>query len=287
LQQYVLVPKLLAVNVGESDCRRSERRQPVGRDPRKSNGNDGVRDIKDILLFRTDVSPFLAHLTREADGETAHDRLHRILTDGQLIAGQTPISTVRFGGNTAGWTQQEKRRWFGAVCFTETPLGEAHCLLDIQGRTVNLEPYGILFVKDLLASRGVAPAIYLNNAAGAADDLVAALFSLKETHAEAARRLLPLVTAFGLKIRPPNVADRVPGQVDFYWEREWRYPADLGPFTFGNEDVFCGLCPHEHIEEFEDRYRPIKFIDPRRNIKWYAQSLIASRQRLQLRNSVV
>jgi hypothetical protein len=246
-----------------------------------------VRNIKDILLFRTDVSPFLAHLTRAADGQTAHDVLDQILTNRQLVAGPTPISAVRFGGNTADWTREEKRRWFGAVCFTETPLGETHCLLDIQGRAVNLEPYGILFVKERLADRGVAPAIYLNNTDGTADDLVAALFSLKDTHAPAARRLLPLVTAFGLKVRPAGVEERPAGEVDFYWEREWRYPADLGPFGFTNADVFCGLCPHEDIGDFEHRYEPIKFIDPRRNIKWYAQSLIAARQRLQLRNSVV
>jgi hypothetical protein len=152
---------------------------------------------------------------------------------------------------------------------------------------VNLEPYGLVFLKERLRERGVCPVIYLNNEKANIDAAVYALFSLKDTAPDAAEMLLPLVAVFGQKIQPPGAAARPPGRVDFTWEREWRYPAGPGPLAFTIEDVFCGLCPHDEINDFEFAHPPLKFIDPRRNMKWYAQSLIASRQRHNLKYSVV
>lgn len=245
-----------------------------------------MRDISDILLFRGDISPFLAHLTRNLNGVDAKSRLEKILNDKQLLPGPSLVSDARFGGNTLDMDPDQKKLFFGAVCFTETPVSEAHCLLEIGGRTVNLEPYGLVFIKDKLKSRGVSPVIYLNNEMGNVDAAVYALFSLKDTDPEGAEKILPLVAVFGQKVQPPNAPPQT-GNVDFTWEREWRYPTVLGPFEFTFNDVFCGLCPHNEIYSFESRYAPLKFIDPRRNMKWYAQSLIDSRQRLDLKYSVV
>jgi hypothetical protein len=64
-------------------------------------------------------------------------------------------------------------------------------------------------------------------------------------------------------------------------------PSALGPLEFSNEDVFIGLCPNDEIEEFENLFQPIGFIDPTRNMKWYATKLIEARQRLDLKSSVV
>jgi hypothetical protein len=75
--------------------------------------------------------------------------------------------------------------------------------------------------------------------------------------------------------------------MDFRWKREWRYPAAEGPFEFDANDVFIGLCPHDEIEEFEDLYRKIRFIDPRMNMKWYASQLLEARHDCDLRVSVV
>lgn len=183
--------------------------------------------------------------------------------------------------------EETRRRFFGAICFTETPISEAHCLLEIGGRTVNLEPYGLVFLKDRLKSRNVAPALYINNEAGSADTIFYGLFTLITEAAATAERLLPLVSVFGQKVWPPGAAARPAGRVDFTWEREWRHPAALGAFAFAWDDVFCGFCPHDEIENFELAYPPLKFIDPRRNMKWYAKSLIQSRQRLDLKYSVV
>lgn len=246
-----------------------------------------MRVIADILLFRTDISPFLVHMTRVRENVSASDRLEQILDQRQLLPGSSQISDARFGGNTMDMPDETKRRFFGAICFTETPIAEAHCLLEVEGRAVNLEPYGLVFVKDRLKARNVAPVLYINNEAGTADQVFYGLFTLIASQPLAAERLLPLVSVFGLKVWPPGAPARPAGRVDFTWEREWRHPAGLGAFPFTWDDVFCGLCPHDEIAHFELMYPPIRFIDPRRNMKWYAKSLIESRQRLDLKYSVV
>jgi hypothetical protein len=244
-----------------------------------------MRDIAEILLFRGDLSPFLVHLTRSFDEVSARTRLRHILNERRLVPGDSRVSDVRFGGNTNQIEADEQKRLFSAICFTETPLSEIHCLLEIGGRAVNLEPYGLVFLKTRLRTREVSPVIYINNEGGAGDDAIKALFTLRP-HAFS-HRVLPLVAVFGLKVWPPGAPARPPGRVDFLWEREWRRPAALGNLEFGAEDIFCGLCPHDEIADFEIAYPPLKFIDPTRNMKWYAQSLIHSRQRLDLKHSVV
>lgn len=246
-----------------------------------------MRTVTDILLFRADISPFLAHLTRTFEGVGASARLEQVLSQRQLRPGPSRVSDARFGGNTVDMSPAELQRFFGAVCFTDTPLSEVHCLLEIEGRAVNLEPYGLVFLRDRLKARRVTPVMYLNNETGDIDAAMYALFGLKDLAPDAAERILPLLAVFGQKIRPPGAAARPPGRVDFTWEREWRYPAALGSFTFTVDDVFCGVCVHDQVELFERQYAPLRFIDPRRNMKWYAQSLIASRQRLDLEYSVV
>lgn len=77
------------------------------------------------------------------------------------------------------------------------------------------------------------------------------------------------------------------GEVDFTWEREWRHASSNKIFGFAIEDVFIGLCPHEEIDYFENRLPDLKFFDPRRNIKWYAEKLIKSRHRSGIDYSVV
>jgi hypothetical protein len=46
------------------------------------------RNIKDILYFRSDISPFLVHLTRRLGRLSAKDNLEKILTSKALNAGK-------------------------------------------------------------------------------------------------------------------------------------------------------------------------------------------------------
>ena len=106
-------------------------------------------------------------------------------------------------------------RFFRAVCFTETPLSEIHCLLDIDRRQVDMEPYGIVFLKDRLLTRGVSPVLYLNNSDGTMDSVAKALFRLIQNEPEAAARLLQLFSVFGQKLTPPGYQQPPKGDVDF------------------------------------------------------------------------
>ena len=249
-----------------------------------------MRNIQDILYFRGDISPFLVHLTKDSDELSAKEVLEKILDDRELIAGQDRISDAQYGGFTReqdGFDDEKVRTYFSAICFTETPLNETHCLLEIARRNINLSQYGLVFLKENLKKKGVCPVLYLNNELGNQDEVVRALFSLIKTHPEPAKLLIPLISVFGRKLCHPGATTAPEGTIDFTWEREWRLPPIMGNLKIVDEDIFIGLCPHDQIKYFEDKYQPLKFIDPLRNMKWYATKLIESRQRLDLKYSVV
>jgi hypothetical protein len=243
------------------------------------------RQIDDVLLFRTDISPFLAHLTKTAGDSSAETVLRVILDSGQLLAGSGEISDVKYGGNNLQMSVEQRKAFFGAICFTETPLSEVYCLLDLASRRINLEPYGLLFVKERIRNKGASPVYYLNNYPADKHPVAQALFSLTATHEAAAKELLPLFSVTGPFLSPPGQARK--GKQEFSWEREWRYPASKGPLAFGQDDVFIGLCPAERIADMELAYPWLKFVDPRLNQKLYAQKLIQSRDRIGLKHSVV
>ena len=249
-----------------------------------------MRDIGDILHFRTDIPPFLVHLTRDYRGVNAKDNLLSIIDKQQLIPGNTTasqVSVVRFGGYTLDMDLGKRLSFFGAVCFTETPLNEVHCLLDIRGRNIELHPYGLVFLKEPLQQRGVSPVLYLNNEMGDQTSVVSSLFEMIESAPNVAKKVLPLISAFGERIQPVTAHSSQEGRTDFIWEREWRFPYTNGPFSFSASDVFIGLCPDGEISDFEDAFQGVGFVDPRRNMKWYATKLIEARQRLDMKYSVV
>ena len=240
-----------------------------------------MRNIDDILHFRSDISPFLVHLTRGYNGNTASENLESIIKDKELRPGEHDISDARLvGKDYYNMTSEAKQRFFGSVCLTETPLDEIHCFLEIGGRNFNLQPYGLVFLRKPLQERGVSPVIYLNNELNNQRPVVHALFQMIDNNPESAQLLLPLVSSFGKRIATQ-------GTVDFIWEREWRFPSAYGSLTFSADEVFIGLCPDEEIPYFERLFPKVSFVDPTRNMKWYATKLIRSRQRLDLKYSVV
>jgi len=245
------------------------------------------RDVNDILYFRGDISPFLVHLTRTLDSMSAKKRLRRIIETRKLVAGSTLVSHATYGYHIGKLDAEAKHRLFAAVCFTETPLNEMHCLLDIAGREVDLASYGLVFHKDRLMTRGVSPVLYLNNTGGNKDAIVRGLDKLIDSSREVAEAILPLIAVFGKQLQSVYSSTPPSREIDFRWEREWRYPASAGDFEFTEEDVFVGLCPHESIAEFESFWKGIKFIDPTRNVKWYSSKLREIRKKLEIKYSVV
>lgn len=239
------------------------------------------RKIKDILHFRRDIPPFLVHLTRKNEDKNnlAKDNLIRILDSKTLIQSQELISDIRFGGDCRHINNAHE--FLSSICVTETPLESIHCLIDIQGRKVNLESYGIVFLKENLKKENFSPVLYFNNfEKGIVDDILQSLFSITNGQLEVAKKFLPLVSTFGNSVKKA-------GEYDFYWEREWRRPFTYGDFQFDLEKVFCGLCPEEDIGFFEDNYPGLPFVDPIKPPSWYASKLIQRRKELKMEHSVV
>jgi len=249
----------------------------------KKNGN--LREIDKILMFRNDISPFLVHLTRDT-GNIAKSNLESILTLQSLQYGPEPFSDARYGFDPYDLTPGVNLNFFSAVSFTETPLGEIHNLLDIACRQIDLQPYGLVFIKSNLKAKGVSPVIYINNINGDKDDVVRALCSLIYSHPAAAMQILPFIAVFG-KYFTPVRGPYYEGSIDFTWEREWRFVSADHQFRFDPRDVFIGLCPHDEISYFESKFEWLKFIDPKRNVKWYAEKLVKARKESNLDYSVV
>lgn len=241
-----------------------------------------MRKIDDILHFRNDISPFLTHLTRDKG------RLDSILNDSFLKSSNGFVSSIVYGLDW-GDLGEEERKIFQAVCFTETPLGEINSLIEIRNRQVNLSNYGLVFIKDRLKRKGVSPVFYLNNDAEDHTDTLVELQKMIKENPNVAKKILPLFTHFGS-------GDK--GELqrrDFTWEREWRFPAYRGNFTFEPADIFIGLCPDENIDNYEAEFgekfilneTPLKFIDPLKPNRWYATKLVQSRKRIGSEYSVV
>lgn len=250
-----------------------------------------MRSIEDILKFRDDISPFLAHLTKRTKEKSAADVLKTILSDKSLRAGDSLVSDARFGTFTSQMTEQDKSAYFGAICFTETPLSQIHCLLEIKYRQVNLEPYGLVFIKERLQEQGCGPVYYMNNSLGWQDEVIHKLCQalIHDSQVkEIAKTFLPMISSFGRKITPPGAPSSSSTEViNFLWEREWRLPFGSSPFKFELDKLFIGLCPEDEIEIFESLHPDVKFIDPRRPVEWFATKLLAARQRCDLKTSVV
>jgi len=242
------------------------------------------RDVEKVLQLRNDVSPFLAHLTRDTDSRhSAKHNLGGILRSMALKYRTGPISDASYGVEYFSLNKKTQLTYFSAVSFTEAPLDEIHNLLEIRGRKVELQPYGLVFLKERLKRKGVSPVFYINNMKGNKDRTIRALCSLMETHQKEAAEILPFIAFFGKFLKPAYGGTTYGRTKDFMWEREWRYASTEFRFEFEEKDVFIGLCPENQIATFENKFPWLRFIDPRRNMKWYAEKLVDATKRARLK----
>ena len=244
-----------------------------------------MRNISDVLLFRNDISPFLVHLTRDYEGKDAEDNLVSILKSMKLKYGSDPISVAWY---RYPWSLNDAktRIFFKAISFTETPLDEISNLLSIENRAVDFSACGLVFLKEECALKGVSPVIYINNLKGDKDKLVEMLCRMTESHPLTAAQILPFVSFFGEKLKPWKKPRRY-GQMDFTWEREWRFAHYSLDFKFDRSDLFIGLCPHNRIGEFEGRFPWLGFVDPRRRLSLYADKLQTAQRRTGIENRIL
>jgi hypothetical protein len=123
-----------------------------------------------------------------------------------------------------------------------------------------------------LCERGVSPVIYLNNELKDKEKVIQAMCKLKDSDPDSAKEILPLISVFGKLLKKE-------GDIDFLWEREWRYPSVKGELQFSEDDIFIGICPDVEISDFEGLFPGVKFVDCQRNMKWYANKLIEARKK--------
>lgn len=217
--------------------------------------------ISDLLNRRSDLSTFVVHLTKEHDGQTAAQSLLSILT-ARKIEARTPM----------GWKGGLSARALAAMkvaCFSETPLEHIYTLTQrIEGRRVQLAPYGIAFTKVTARRLGANPVWYVDMSPTRSHDweIAEALDELRD-EADAspggfashpASRVLPYIEQMGVWPSRPK---------EFWWERDWRRAGD---FVFADRDVALVLCPEGEIVEFET-LAGYRAVDPR----WSLERMIA------------
>lgn len=227
--------------------------------------------IKDILHRRSDLSTFIVHLTRGEDDMSARERLQAIIDEHELFA-RTPMGWAADQDDTDDPAAQTQR----VVCFSETPLEHIWALAaEIEGRQVQLEPYGVAFTKFKARKLGINPVWYVDMTVGrewvlsrALNELKAEAVASEDFHSHPAARIFPFAEPMGTW--PDHMRE-------FWWEREWRH---VGDFSIPSLGSFF-LCPEDEIDEFVPRgeeepahewnRRRRRFIDPR----WGLERIIA------------
>lgn len=240
------------------------------------------RNIDEILSARKDLSPFLIHLTRNKNSNSAKDNLIEILDEKILNVGSSTVSSFKFVNSFPNIDETVIER-LKTVSFSETPIEEIHCLLDIQGRATNLSQYGLIFLKNRIITKNrISPVLYVNtnNAAHkrAYKNFINELYDAAIEHdLSSSIEFMAFFESFGENLRTE-------GTTDFYWEREWR---STHPVSFKYYEIFLGLCPENEIRFFERRYPKIKFIDPKMNPRYFAKKISDRREQLSMPHNIL
>jgi hypothetical protein len=227
------------------------------------------RDIRDVLLQRSDLSSFLVHFTRRTeDGKSAHSNLKRIL--------RTKTIEARNAFGPAKSLRRKDRESQQCVSFSEVPLEHIDCLtFEIPRRRIRLSPFGLAFSKMRGRERGANPVWYVDITPGhdfltkAVNEMIEASQADGGFRESPLARICPFMEQMGTGTR---CADGENYQKEFWWEREWRH---VGDFHFGESDIAFGFAPVSYIEEFEklmrhSRRRSVRFVDPR----WSTERMI-------------
>lgn len=201
-----------------------------------------VKSQTELKMMKNDVASFLVHLTRNVENYgDARNNLQNILNTKKI-----------FAFNCKGMFYNLKEYWLEtkSVCFSEIPLTHIKYALEMPGRDIKFEPYGLVFTQEYLQSRGANPVMYLNTYLS--EEIKNAITDLinKPELRSSIEKIIAFFDTFGM--------DGGQKTYDFFWEREWRFRGDL---DFDYSDVLLGICKDEDIAFFSEKY-PIKFISP-------------------------
>ena len=233
----------------------------------------------EIHRNREDLSRFLVHLTRDYDGTCARLNLVNILKEKKIYARNAHcLVKHKIEEKERNFTPTLKRQ-FNTVCFTETPLTQIKQIAtEIEGRSIQLEPYGIVFWKDVLFEAGSSPAIYINAKGTSVSKYLLRQFD------ETFKGVKSFQTLRNTKVKDYknivhfySLINVVKDKHDFLWEREWRHHGD---FTFEYEDIiaiiaktpggFEQLCKRRLGNVKYQDIKKILIIDP----KWTYEELL-------------
>src|SRR5439155_21705829 len=118
--------------------------------------------IRRILHRRTDLSTFVVHLTRRGATYSAADALVNIAQTSRLEA-RSPMGWAKGQDHSTDTARQSQR----VVCFSETPLEHVNLMCGpIEGRSVEMEPYGFALTKLKARKLGVNPIWYIDTTPG-------------------------------------------------------------------------------------------------------------------------
>ena len=221
-------------------------------------------DLTTVLRRRSDLSTFLVHFTRDSVDRTAADNLAQIIQDEQIVPGSPMGQAVKILERNRRPLDSQK-----CVSFTETPLEFAHLMVEeIEGRSVQLKPYGIAVPKRVGRKRGLNPVWYIDITPGHSwlteplNAMIEEQIATGEYQGSAISKLTPYIEQMGTGTG---------FRKEFWWEREWR---STGAFSLTG--YIIGLCPQPEIPRFrrlaeQHEQFVIRFIDP----NWNLEQIIA------------
>jgi len=214
---------------------------------------------------RADLSRFVIHLTRDDrhdfdNGAPASENFSSIIRSRKILA-------VRPHCLHSRRIPEKYEDRLAVCCFTEAPLSEIHLLTRlIPGRKIRLSPYGIVFTREFIVSKGAQPALYVNSYGGntwlrEAVDEVFDVANRGKFRSGKLWRLIPFLNAMH-------------EGYDFTWEREWRLRGDL---RFKPSDVVCVILPERKEEEWKSKFldRGVPVISP----GWSAERIVSELSR--------
>jgi len=231
----------------------------------------------EIHRNREDLSRFLVHLTRDYDGTVARSNLVSILKEKTIYA-RNAHCLVLHKIKKMGFSGLLKSK-FNTVCFTETPLTQIKQLvIEIEGRKIQLKPYGLVFWKDDLFEKGSSPAIYINGKGTSVSKFLLDEFDSIFKSIKTLKKLKKFeADHYKNIIQYHSLINVVQDKHDFLWEREWRHHgnftfkyADIVAIIANNPDGFEKLCQRKLGNA---KYRYIKKI-PIINPEWTYEELL-------------
>jgi len=199
-------------------------------------------NIRDVLARRSDLSTFIVHLTKNENGESAHERLKTIINDWTIKAGQPLGSAIKKLTDKRQCTDSQK-----CGCFTETPLEYLYLLcLNITGRATQLAPYGVAITKEQARKGGANPVWYVDITPGhnwlmnPLNELIDQAIDSGDFGNSQIAKIAPFVEQMGDNRKTGGDLK------EFWWEREWRRVGD-----FELPDHVILICPEGEHGDFE------------------------------------